>query len=218
MSKDKNKGYIYLDRKILNNWLYNDKPFNMSMAWIDLLLIADHTTHTGLWRKTPTEFKRGDVNCSIAGLAERWGWSRNRTRRFLSHLEADGMVTVNATTNRTTISIVKYEDFQRRRATNEATNDTTDEATNDTTGVATGVATDEAHLITGINNNKGMKKKSPEPPWGGPDLGGPAPEGWTEEHEAGYQESRRITPSYKRMEWWNDWHEMFEKQEGDDHD
>lgn len=143
-----NKGtYIYLDRGILEHWTYKDKPFNRSMAWIDMLLIADHTTHTKLWRGKPTEFKRGDVNLSITELAKRWGWSRDKARRFISHLEQDNMVRVNSTTYRTTITIVKYDDFQIKRARDKAT----DKATKRTSNKATGKAY--------LSNDKGMQKE-----------------------------------------------------------
>lgn len=146
-----NKGtYIYLDRGILDHWTYKDKPFNRSMAWIDLLLIADHTTHTKLWRGKPTEFKRGDVNLSITELAKRWGWSRDRARRFISHLEQDNMVRINSTTYRTTLTIVKYDDFQIKRARDKAT----DKATKRTSDKAT----DKAYL----SNDKGMQKEIKE--------------------------------------------------------
>lgn len=116
--------YIYLDRGILDHWTYKDKPFNRSMAWIDLLLIADHTTHTTIWRGKPTQFKRGDVNLSITQLAERWGWTRNKTRRFISALETDGMVNTKRTPERTIISIVKYSDFQDKRTPKRTPNGT----------------------------------------------------------------------------------------------
>lgn len=143
-----NKGtYIYLDRGILDHWTYKDKPFNRSMAWIDMLLIADHTTHTKLWRGKPTEFKRGDVNLSITELAKRWGWSRDKARRFISHLEQDNMVRVNSTTYRTTITIVKYDDFQIKRARDKATDKATKRTSDKTT--------DKTYL----NNDKGMQKE-----------------------------------------------------------
>ena len=147
--------YILLDRGILNNWIYDDKPFNRSMAWIDLLLLAEHTTRKKMWRGQMTEFKRGDVNLSITELSKRWGWSREKTRRFISQLEADNMVHAKCTTNRTTITIVKYDDFQNRRTTDKATNKST-ERTSDKT-------TDETHLINNklITNND--KENAPLP-------------------------------------------------------
>jgi len=146
-----NKGtYIYLDRGILDHWTYRDKPFNKSMAWIDLLLIADHTTHVSIWRGKPTVFKRGDVNLSITELAKRWGWSRDRARRFISTLEQDGMVRTERTSNRTVITLIKYEDFQNRRTPNK-----TASKTSKCTPVNTPVNT---HLI----NNKEMQKEIKE--------------------------------------------------------
>ena len=148
-----NKGtFIFLDRGILDHWTYKDKPFNKSMAWIDMLLLADYSTHTKLWRGKPTEFKRGDVNLSIKELANRWGWSRDKARRFISHLEQDNMVRINSTTHRTTITIVKYDDFQIRRTTNKATNKATKRTSNK--------ATDKAYLIKDNENIKEIKESA----------------------------------------------------------
>lgn len=146
-----NKGtYIYLDRGILDHWTYKDKPFNRSMAWIDMLLIADHTTHTKLWRGKPTEFKRGDVNLSITELAKRWGWSRGKARRFILSLEMDGMVNIKRTSERTVISIVKYGTFQDKRTPKRTPSDTPKRTSDDTT------------VGTHLSNDKGMQKEIKE--------------------------------------------------------
>lgn len=146
-----NKGtYIYLDRGILDHWTYKDKPFNRSMAWIDLLLIADHTTHTKLWRGKPTEFKRGDVNLSITELAKRWGWSRGKTRRFILSLEMDGMVNIKRTPERTVITIVKYGTFQDKRTPKRTPSNTPKRTSDDTT------------VGTHLSNDKGMQKEIKE--------------------------------------------------------
>lgn len=154
--------YIYLDRQIQDHWTYQDKPFNKSMAWIDLLLLADYKDHTSNWRGKPTEFKRGDVNRSISFLANRWGWSRGKTIRFLRVLETDGMITINATTNRTTLTIVKYGIFQNHGTTDRTTDGTTDRTTDDTT-VGTTVGT---HLIKNNKKQERRKKeKTASPEW-----------------------------------------------------
>ena len=146
-----NKGtYIYLDRGILDHWTYKDKPFNRSMAWIDMLLIADHTTHTKLWRGKPTVFKRGDVNLSITELSKRWGWSRGKTRRFILNLEMDGMINIKRTPERTVITIVKYGTFQDKRTPKRTPNDTP-KRTSD--GTPSG---------THLSNDKGMQKEIKE--------------------------------------------------------
>ena len=146
-----NKGtYIYLDRGILDHWTFKDKPFNKSMAWIDLLLIADHTTHTAIWRGKPTEFKRGDVNMSISALADRWGWSRDKARRFILQLEQDNMLRLKSTPYRTVITIVKYDIFQNKRTRDKARDNTTDRTADK--------ATDRTYL----SNNKGIIKEDKE--------------------------------------------------------
>ena len=106
------KGWIKLNRQIMDHWMYEDKPFNRSMAWIDLLLLAEHKTHKSLWRGKLTEFKRGDVNLSLRELGNRWGWSKEKVRNFINTLEADGMITTNITKVRTVLTLVKYDDFQ----------------------------------------------------------------------------------------------------------
>ncbi len=146
----KQEGYIYLDRSLCDHWLYSDKPFDKARAWIDLILLAHHKTHTRMFRGKLKTYKRGDVDRSISSLADRWGWSRDKVRRFLHQLECDNMVQVNATTNNTTITIVKYDDFQNKRTTNKTTDESTDNTTDDTT--------DNTHT----RNDKGMKRNEKE--------------------------------------------------------
>lgn len=144
------KGWIKLNRQIIDHWLYKDKPFNKSMAWIDLLLIADHTTHTDLWRGKMTTFKRGDVNLSVTELAKRWGWSRDKARRFIKDLESDGMLRVNCTTYRTTLTIVKYGIFQDKVTRDKTTDNTRDKSR------------DKATNNTYLKNNKELNKENKE--------------------------------------------------------
>jgi len=105
-------GWIALDRAIVENWIYKDKPFDRLHAWIDLLLLAEHSTKKKMWRGSITDFNRGDVCLSIEKLSERWGWSRKKTRHFLEQLEKDQMVHLRVTPHRTVISIVNYAKFQ----------------------------------------------------------------------------------------------------------
>ena len=150
----KQEGYIYLDRSLCDHWLYTEKPFDKARAWIDLIFLAEYKTHTKMYRGKMKTYKKGDVNKSILSLADRWGWSRQKVRRFLNQLVDDGMVQVNATTNDTTITIVKYGDFQNKRTTNGTTDDTTDVTTERTSDVTTDV--------THLRNNKESIRKEKE--------------------------------------------------------
>lgn len=154
--------YIYLDRQIQYHWTYQDKPFSKGLAWIDLLMLADYYDHSKLWRGRTEEFKRGDVNRSITFLAERWGWSRNKVKRFLNDLETDGMVTVKGTTRRTVITIVNYGVYQGRRSNDGPTNESNRGPSNESTDEPT----DGPHIK---NNNKKQgrrkKEKTASPEW-----------------------------------------------------
>lgn len=101
-------GWIRVDRSLLDNWIWTDGgAFDQRSAWVDLLLMAKYDG-------TP-----GEVNKSILALADRWKWSRDRVRRFLQKLERAEMCATNATTHKTTITIVNWAKYQDCRATDD---------------------------------------------------------------------------------------------------
>ena len=115
------KGWICLHRKIMDHYLWDDKPFAKGQAWIDLIMLANHETKKRLYQGEIVEFKRGTVNLSMLVLAERWGWDRKKVRSFLKVLERDGMVATKATTHRTTITLVNYGLYQDIGTTDRTT-------------------------------------------------------------------------------------------------
>lgn len=119
MGKD---GYVKINRTIQDNWVWKNKPFSRGQAWVDLIMLANHSNVKDMNRGRLVEYKRGVVHHSILELSELWGWSRGKTKRFLNELEEDGMVSVNSTTHGTTITIVNYDVYQVRGATKCATN------------------------------------------------------------------------------------------------
>ena len=110
-------GWIKVERALMDNFLWEDKPFAFGQAWIDLLMLANHKDQKSVYKGKTVTMKRGTVNRSISWLARRWGWSRHKARDFLTLLEHDNMVKVNATTNRTTITIVNYALYQDLQTT-----------------------------------------------------------------------------------------------------
>lgn len=116
------EGWISLHRQLMDNWLWtSSEPFDRRSAWVDLLLLANHKEVKAMKGDKVVVFKPGTVNRSMESLAKRWRWSRSRVSRFLSALESDGMVSVLRSTNGTTITIVKYSDFQNQRTAHRAT-------------------------------------------------------------------------------------------------
>lgn len=110
-------GYTAIFRQIFNHWLWQEKPFSKGQAWIDLILLANHSDHKKPKGDKIITYRRGDVNRSILFLADRWGWDRKTVKRFLRVLEADNMVTVRGTTQGTTITIVNYDFWQGKGST-----------------------------------------------------------------------------------------------------
>ena len=101
-------GWVPVSRELQDHWMWEDKPFARGQAWIDLIMLANYEDTKMPYKGEIITCERGTVNLSISNLANRWGWSRHKTRDFLNLLESDGMVTVNATTNRTTITLENY--------------------------------------------------------------------------------------------------------------
>lgn len=122
-------GYIKIDRRIQEHWIWKAEPFTKAQAWIDLILLAQYKDGTYMVRGKLINRKRGEVHFSQLSLAERWGWSRGKVSRFLKQLENEKMVTVNSTVNDTTITIENYDVYQLH----EAQDKTVDRATDGTT-------------------------------------------------------------------------------------
>lgn len=110
-------GWVPVGRELQDHWMWEDKPFAHGQAWIDLIMLANYEDTKMPYKGEIIICERGTVNLSISCLANRWGWSRDKTRRFLKLLESDGMVTVNATTHRTTITLENYSIYNDVPAT-----------------------------------------------------------------------------------------------------
>ena len=108
---DKN-GWISLHRSIQNHWLWEDKPFSKGQAWIDMLLFANHCDKKFLFGGELLEVKAGSFITSELKLSERWGWSRDKVRRFLNVLSKDGMIEKISDRQKTTITIKNYRAYQ----------------------------------------------------------------------------------------------------------
>lgn len=115
-------GFVKIDRAILEHVIWQKKPFSYGQAWIDLVLLANYEDKKMIYKGETIVCKRGDVNLSFTYLADRWGWSRDKVRTFLSTLKSDSMITYKSTTHRTTITLVNYGKFQDKVTTKSTTN------------------------------------------------------------------------------------------------
>ena len=84
-----NWGYIKLHRKIWNHPFWKEKRvYSKFEAWVYLLLQAkgkDEEVKDAEGRKV--YLKRGQFLSSARELAQKWGWSKSKTNRFLKLLQ-----------------------------------------------------------------------------------------------------------------------------------
>lgn len=121
MARQNTDGWIKISRKLATDerlWL--SEPFTKGQAWIDLLLMASWKTSNG--------FKAGTVYTSTYSLADRWGWSRGKVRRFLGQLSDDTTIEPTSDTkNGTTILIRNWGKYQLSRPSDDTTIEPSDE-------------------------------------------------------------------------------------------
>jgi len=107
-----NQGWVKLHRQIQSNPLYFSEPFNRALAWVDLLLIANHSDNFFYKRGIRVDVKKGQIGYDLDTLAQRWKWSRGKVERFLKELEKDEQVVRQKTNVTTLISITNYDLYQ----------------------------------------------------------------------------------------------------------
>ena len=103
------KGYFMIDRGLLEHFIWTeDKPFSRGQTWVDLIGRANWKA-TERWSGAElVKVKRGQLLTSEGALAERWGWSRGKVRRYLDALEKAGMIAKNSTAKGTAITLENY--------------------------------------------------------------------------------------------------------------
>ncbi len=156
-------GWIKLHRSVMESQEWLSESFPRSMAWIDLLLLANH--RDGYIRKSGQKIliKRGCIGFSIMELSIRWKWSRNKVYRWIQELQEDEQITIQQINKRTTlIFLVNYEKYQEKKTTDETSDGSSNGTTNETScETATGTLneTSERHQKDiRRNTNKNVKK------------------------------------------------------------
>ena len=112
------QGWIKLHRSLLEHFVWTDKPFNMGAAWVDLVLMANYDKNKVSINGIVVRVERGQIFTSYRFLAERWGWSLGRVKRFIDVLESEEMMTVERSKNGTRLTLVNYSNFQDVQNTN----------------------------------------------------------------------------------------------------
>ena len=128
------EGWMLIHRRLGDSSLWLDEPFTRGQAWVDLLMLANHTDGFIRVQGMRVNLKRGDVGVSEVTLSTRWQWSRGKVRRFIEELENEGMVkkTSHKTTDRrkNVLTVLNYETYQDVKKPND-TGDSTGDSTGD---------------------------------------------------------------------------------------
>mgnify|MGYP003106309095 CR=1 FL=1 len=139
------EGWIRLDRKLMSHWLWQKKPFSPGQAWVDLLLMVNHKSERTSFDGKTITIKKGSRITSIRLLADRWGWSKDKTVRFLNSLENDEMLIKKSDTKKTVLTIVNYGNYQNQPPTKKT---------------RTGRKSDTSETPPGTNNNITMEQRN----------------------------------------------------------
>ena len=106
------KGWIKLHRSLQDCPMWYEERFSKGQAWVDLLLMANHSDKKILFNGDFIIVQRGQYLTSMVRLAEKWKWDRKTVSKFLKLLEKDKMVTLSVDNSRTLITIDNYCIYQ----------------------------------------------------------------------------------------------------------
>ena len=109
---DDNKTYIKLYRKVMDNAIFLELPYDRWHAFEFLLLKARRFPTVTILKGKPIKLEVGQLICGEDKLAVKWGWSRGKVKRYLDMLENLGMIKKNGTPYGTLITIENYTKYQ----------------------------------------------------------------------------------------------------------
>lgn len=125
MSKDGN--WIKVNRNLLDQPFWNEKPFSKGQAWIDLLLTVHWKTGYDWVGSRKRRACPGQKWITVRSLAERWGWNKSAVERFLAKLAETDRVTLTGTAYGTLLTLKNWGLYQRGETPNETESETLSE-------------------------------------------------------------------------------------------
>ena len=102
------KGFIMIDRSILEDDMYFSEKFTRMQAYMDLCLLAAFKSRSFYIRGNKVELQPMQVAKSVRDLADRWQWSVNKVRGYLYELEKGDYIDTQKTSVNQIITIKKY--------------------------------------------------------------------------------------------------------------
>lgn len=127
------KTYIKLYRKVMENAIFLELPYDRWHAFEFLLLKARRFPTVTILKGKPIKLEVGQLICGEEKLAVKWGWSRGKVKRYLDMLENLGMIKKNGTPYGTLITIENYTKYQGECSYSDTPLGTSDGTSLDTT-------------------------------------------------------------------------------------
>ena len=149
---DDNKTYIKLYRKVMDNAIFLELPYDRWHAFEFLLLKARRFPTVTILKGKPIKLEVGQLICGEEKLAVKWGWSRGKVKRYLDMLENLGMIKKNGTPYGTLITIENYTKYQ-----GECSYSDTPLGTSDGTSLDTSDGTSDGTHKKNVKKDKNVK-------------------------------------------------------------
>ena len=148
------EGWISLHRQLCDSPLWTCEPFSRGQAWVDLLLLANHSDSFFYKRGVKINVSRGQVGRSEVELSDRWKWSRNKVRKFIKDLEKEQQIEQQKTNVTQLLTIVNYSKFQEKGQQTKQQKDSR--------RTAEGQQKDTYNNVNNVNNENNVNKESSE--------------------------------------------------------
>lgn len=114
------KGFLLIDRNLLDSPIYQSRPFDPAHAWIDLLMRASWREREVYWMDSIVKLKRGQLITSLRHLGSKWGWSPKKVTRWLGVWTDQGSIRKHQGKHTgTLITVCSYEHYQDMSAGRE---------------------------------------------------------------------------------------------------
>lgn len=156
------KGYIRLSRKFFDNAYWKQqRTFSLSEAWLDLIQSARFEAEPAiitLPNGREITIKRGEVFAGLRFLSDRWGWSVEKTKRFIDkHIEKHE-IERRSEHSQSVLKLCNYDFYNPTANTDQYTDQYTDPHTDQYT------ARTLTSTLTSTKNNKENKENKDNTP------------------------------------------------------
>lgn len=149
-------GWIKLPYEMKNSWLWQDENYDKRGAWLDLLFSVCQEECKTIFKGNITILKPGQMITSMRKLSEKWGWSKDKTSRFLKMLEDDNLICRITDIKNTLITIKNFNVYQ---LTSNNTEENEEKDIKETDDVVKSIKDTEAEIVENIDvNNKPERK------------------------------------------------------------